>query len=146
MEARVDLQHHVEAAARLSKGARQCRGALHRIDAHGQAPQTAGERQQPPRLVGAHDGVGDEQVVEARFGEHLGLRRLRESQTRCAGRDLAAADLDDLVRLGVGAQANPARAGALRHARDIALEHVEIDEDDRGFEIVNRTHAGSLSP
>ena len=82
--AHVDLQQHVEGAARLAECPRQGARALDGVDAAGHA-RAVGQPQQPPALVLADGGEGDEQVVEAGGDEDLGLAR-RPSRRRAPRR------------------------------------------------------------
>ena len=57
------------------------------------------------------------------------LAHLRHGQPHGAGGELQAADQRALVRLGVGTQPQVVGAAVLPHAREVALHHVEVDEE-----------------
>jgi hypothetical protein len=146
MEPHVDLQHHVEDAPGRAEDPGQGGGSLDGVDSDREAPQALRQRQEACRLVGPHHRVGDEEVLEAGGREHLGLRGLRHRQPGGAARDLQPADVDHLVGLGMRTQAHAVGAGPLRHARDVALQNVEVDENRRRRELVDGAHAARVSP
>ena len=74
------------------KGLASVRRSLDAVDAHGEAHAVC-QRHEPPALVLADDGVGDEEVVEAGVGEHLRLADLRDGEAPRARRALKPADL-----------------------------------------------------
>ncbi len=133
--ARVHLQTHVETEARVGEHRAQRGRARDAVDAHGQARALV-QRQQASALVGTDHGIGHEQVVEAGRGEGLGLRHFGHGQPARPGQKLQAGDVGALVRLGVRAQAHAGAARGRGHARDVALEHLEVHQDRGRLELV----------
>ena len=133
----VDLQHHVERAARGPEGLGQRARAVQAVDADRQA-HAVRKREQPASLVLADRGVGEKHVVEARLGEDLGLADLGERQAACARRALQRRDRGALVGLGVRPQPHSGLARPRGHALDVPLEHVEVDDDSGGCERFGR--------
>ena len=78
--------------------------------------------------------VGDEQVVEPAAGEDLGLAERRDGQPGRAGGQLAPAELQALVRLGVRSQRHAPVAHDRRHPGDVDVDAVQVDDDRRGLD------------
>ena len=131
----VDLQEDVQRPSGIAEGPGQGGRPLDAVHPHGEA-HAVSQRHEPPALVLAHDGVGDEEVVEAGVGEDLRLADLGDGEPPRARGALKAGDLRALVGLGVGTQPHARVAGPAGHSGDVALEHVEVDEDRRCREVV----------
>jgi hypothetical protein len=83
----------------------------------------------------ADDLVGDEHVAHAGRDEGLGLGHLLAADTDGAALELGESDVRALVRLAVGAQRHRGAAHCVRHQVEIALEHVEIDDERRCVDV-----------
>jgi hypothetical protein len=75
----VDFQEDVQRPTGLAEGSGQGGRSLDAVHPHGEA-HAVPQRHEPPALVFADDGVGDEEVVEAGVGEHLRLADLRDGE------------------------------------------------------------------
>jgi hypothetical protein len=135
VKAHVDLQQDIEAAAGALEDLGQGEGALRTVGAY-RKTSPIGEGQQPPALVLAHHRVGDEEIVEARGGEDLGLAGLGQGQPAGSRRQLHAPDLEALVGLGVGPELDAMPARLCSHASDVPLQDLEVDEDRGRFQVV----------
>lgn len=96
---------------------------------------------QAPHLVGAHHVVGDEDVVQPGRGHDLRLADALHGYAARARLDLPAREERELVRLDVGAVGYPVRVEVLLQAPDVALHHVEVDDQARGVERLD-AHGG----
>ena len=134
MVAAVHLEEDIEPTSRGVEDRPETRRTLDAVRPHGE-PHAVGEREQATRLVGADDGISEEEIVEACRGKDFRLARLRERDPRRARRELQAPDLRDLVRLGVRTQPDAGLQGAGRHALDVLLDDVEVHDDRRRVEI-----------
>src|SRR4029077_12727255 len=137
--AAVDLEPDVEG---LVQGFEH-RERLRRIEDQPQG-DPAGEL---PYLVeaGADDREGPGDVGEAVVGEDP---RLIEGRHGDAGRSqgaLAPGDLGRLVGLDVGAQGDAEVGRALGHAAQVRLEHVEVEDQRGGGDVVDRDHKATRS-
>src|SRR5690348_8075911 len=72
-------------------------------------------------------------VVEPGVRKDLGFIERRYRHTARAMRDLSPSQLDAFVGLDVRPQADAEIAGASRHGGQVALDHVEVEEQGRGF-------------
>jgi len=81
------------------------------------------------------DRRGDEDILEARVGEDLGLADGRDGQPDRAGPDLAPRELDALVGLDVRAKRDAALAHDRCHPGDPRVRPVEVDDDRRRLEV-----------
>ena len=77
-------------------------------------------------LAGAHHLVGDEDVVYARLGHHLGLAQLGAGDADGSGPKLHPGDSRALVGLGVRAQAGGPIPQVVGHAGDVALQGLGV--------------------
>ena len=126
----VDLDQHVDSDARLRRGRLDLGDVVDVVRADADLG-LAGQRRQPLELGGAGDLVGDEHVANAAGDHHLGLRHLLAAHPDGAERHLPRGNVGRLVRLGMRPQANAGTLGEVRHALEIALERVEIDQQRR---------------
>ena len=74
-------------------------------------------------------------LSDARIGQRFRFAQLGDANAQRAGFDLPPRDLGTLVRLGVRPELNAALARKLRHMRDVAFEHVEIDDERRRLQL-----------
>ena len=96
------------------------------------------QRRQPPQFLPADDLVGDEHVPDPAIDHRLGLADLLHAHADRAQLDLLQRDDRAFVGLGVRARLDRAAGDALRQAAQIALERVEIDDQGRGVDLVER--------
>ncbi len=100
----------------------------------------------PPRQLAHLLQPGEDQrerpgeVVEAVVGEDAGLVQRRNGEAGDAQGALALGDLDALVGLDVRAQRHAEAGGALGHAAQVALQDVEVEEEGRGGNSIQRRH------
>ena len=73
-------------------------------------------------------------VTPALIDEHLCLAELGAGQSDRTRLELQAGDVRALVGLGVWPQRHAIAGRERRHLGDVALEHVEIDGDERRVE------------
>ena len=81
-------------------------------------------------LPGIDDFVADVEISHAGLGQRLRLEKNCTHAHR-AGGDLPLGDLGALVRLGVWRRRIPCFARIGGHARDVALQRVEVDHQCR---------------
>ena len=113
-------------------------GDLRRVvDAHPD-PRGVRQRHQPAQFLPADDLVGDEHVAHAAIDHRLGLADLLHADPDRAELDLLQRDDRAFMRLGVRPQPHPAARRPARQALQIALERVEIDDQRRGIDLVER--------
>ncbi len=86
----------------------------------------------------ADDLVGDEHVANAGGDEGLGLADFLAADADRAALDLGMRDVRALVRLRVRAQRNAGAAHGVRHQVEVALERVQVDDERRGVDVVDR--------
>ncbi len=128
--AHVDLDEYVDrAAGRFQRGGETI-DAQPRVDRDGE-PGASGQRRQLGELAGIDDFVADVEIGHAGFGQRLRLGELLHAHAHRADGDLPLGDLGALVRLGVRAQAHAVLARIGGHARDVALQRVEVDHQRR---------------
>ena len=96
----VALDHRADAEICRRQRRRHALGGLATVEHQGQ-PRAARQRRQPLQLLSADDVVGDEDVVDAGVGHHLGLAELLAGDADGTELDLSARELRDLVRLDV---------------------------------------------
>src|SRR5579863_9021675 len=89
------------------------------------------------QLLAADDFVGDENVLDPAIDHRLGFADLLAAHADRAQLHLLERDHGTFVCLGVRAQSHRA-AGALRQPLEIALEGVEIDDQRRRVDLVER--------
>ena len=96
------------------------------------------QRHQPPQFLPADDFVGDEHVRDPAIDHRLGLADLLHAHADRAELDLLQRDDRAFVGLGVRPQPDAGAGDALGQAAQIALERVEIDDQRRGVDLVER--------
>ena len=69
---------------------------------------------------------------------HLGLAHLLTADPHRAERHLFSREPGALVRLGVGAEADPRSLQALRHQGEVLLHDVEVDQQGGRFDFTHR--------
>ena len=96
----------------------------------------------------ADDRVGDDDVVELRRGEYLGLGNFGGRDPVPADVGLERGDLGNHMRLDVGSESGSGSIDRCLHGADVGVQFVEVNDLDRGVEIVdvgaNRDHARLL--
>ena len=102
-------------------------------------PGAMRQRRQPPQFLPADDLVGDEHVRDPAIDHRLGLADLLHAHADGAELDLLQRDDRAFVGLGVRPRLDR-RLPAMRSAQaaQIALEGVEIDDQGRGVDLVER--------
>src|SRR5262249_4111367 len=95
----------------------------------------AREPRQPGDLLHPHDLVRHQHVGDAARDQRLGLAHLLRAHADRARRDLPLRDLGALVALRVRAQSRRALLHHLRHACDVALERVQVDDERRRVDL-----------
>ena len=105
------VHHHAQRGARLFRDAPYV-GQVRRVE------------RKRPRDIG-----------EPGASEHIRFDERRHRDARGAVRYLALAELHALVRLEVRPQADAELLGALGHVLEVALHHVEVEEQRRGLEV-----------
>ncbi len=142
MEADVDLDQHVDLAARV----RECAGPRARdIEVVDDEREThaIGERHRPPR-VDWMNGIREPDVLDPGVGERLRFAELRAADPDRPARDLPPRDRRRLVRLRMRPQPLPLRIARRLHPIDIPLETGSLDQDGGGRKIA-QPHAGDCS-
>ena len=140
----VDLDQHLHVAAAGAADAAEPLGHLDRVKADpdpGPLQQVA----EPAELGLPHQRIGDQQVVEAGVGHHLGLAQLGAGDPGGTGLDLHPGDLGRLVGLGVGAEPDPGPAGDGGHLGQVRLQRVQVDQQRRGVQL-REGRAGRAQP
>jgi hypothetical protein len=101
------------------------------------------QRSEPVQLVRVDDFVGDQDIANAATYERFGLADLLAALPHCTCRDLHLCNRRALVRLRVRSKAHACRPGKSRHALEVLQEGVEIDDQCRRVDFVDRrTDAG----
>ena len=100
-----------------------------------------GERSEPLRLGVADQREAQQDVVEPRVGEHLGLAELLARDPSRAGIDLEPRDLRKLVRLDVWPKRDAVLVAVRLHGGDVPLDSVEIGDEHRRLELVEPHHS-----
>ena len=137
MHADIDLDRHAQRAARSRASPARAPRRARRCPPHDRISDRR-QRGETARLRGANDLVVDQDVADTDCRQHLGLAQLRAGHTDGAGRQFLLDDLGRLLPLGVRAPANAVRAAGFRHAPDIRLHQVEIDQQRRRIDICLR--------
>ena len=104
------------------------------VDHHGEIVRRRVQRHEPPDLVLAEHGRGQQEAVQPARRHRLGLAQLGAAQADRAGLHLAPADRDRLVRLSVRPQPDAALPRQRRHGRDVVVEGVEVEDQRRRVE------------
>ena len=107
------------------------------VDAHADLG-AARQRRQPVELGRARHLVGDQHVADAALHQHLGFRHLLAAHADRAEFHLPGRDDGRLVRLGMRTQPHAGLADEVRHAPQVALEGVEIDDQRRRVDVGER--------
>ena len=131
--AAVHLDHDRQRDAHPAGEIRVSGGDLGRIGHQGE-PAVGGEALEPLQLGGAEGRVGQQDVVAAALGHHLGLRRRGDAQAPRTGGELPLRHREALVGLHVRAEREAVAVRELLHAADVPLGHVQVDEDRGGVE------------
>ena len=124
----IDLDEHIDRAARGLHRARQTIDAERRINRDREVHAVRQRGNAREAVFGDHL-VADEDVGDALRRERLGFRGLLHAHADRAGGHLQARDLRALVRLRVRPQPQAAFTREPGHARDVALHRVEIDHE-----------------
>jgi hypothetical protein len=132
----VHVDHDVEGDAVVGRRPRQRADVVGVIDHDHRVGRLAGQAREPADGARRHDLGGDEQSAHAGARHHLGLAQLGARHAERAGRHLAFRDLRTAVGLGVRAQVLPGRAHVRRHACEVALEAVQVEEQRGGRDLV----------
>jgi hypothetical protein len=90
------------------------------------------------REVRGVEGEGPRQVGQPRTREFLGLDQRGDREPLRAVLELQTPELDALVRLRVRAQPYAQTLCPLGHLGDVALHHVQVQQQRRRFEVVER--------
>ena len=86
----------------------------------------------------ADDFVADQHVAHAAADQRFGLADLLAALAHGAGRDLHQRDRRALVRLRMRTQAHAGGPRELGHPLHVALQRVEIDDQRRRVDVVDR--------
>ncbi len=105
------------------------------VGAHADA-RVVGERREAAQFLPADDLVGDEHVRDPALDHRLGLADLLHADADRAERNLLQRDDRAFVGLGVRPRPDTGAGDALGQAAQIALEHVEIDDEGGGVDLV----------
>src|SRR5262249_57915462 len=89
------------------------------------------------QLAITDDLIAHKDVLRAAAHQGLCLADLLYALTCSALRDLPQRDGNRFVGLGMRTHANPCRARKLGHSRNIAIEHVEVDDERRGVDVID---------
>ena len=90
------------------------------------------------QLRGGDDLVADVEVVHAQRGEDFGLGELLHAVADGTGLLQQQRDVGALVQLGVGTPAHAVLAREVGHALDVAVHGVEVDDERRGLDLIDR--------
>ena len=141
MRADVDLDEDVQAHPLRARRCVQLRDVARVVGEHSDF-RLAGKAREPRDLASSHDLVRDEHVGDAAGHQRLGLAHLLRAHADRAGGDLPARDLRALMTLRVRAEPHRTALHRLRHTRDVSLERVQIDDERRRVDVVERNSGG----
>ena len=94
----------------------------------------------------ADDLVGHQHVADARVDEHRRLAHLLAANADSAQRHLPARDLRTLVAFAVRAQAHRMTRESVRHALQVALERIKVEDQRGGIDGVDRVARAGCFP
>ncbi len=142
MLAAVELDEHLQRPGGPGDGATEELRPLGRIDPHPERDPLV-ERTEPAALLAfGPDGIGEEEIVEPRVGEDLGLADRADGQPAGPGRPLERGNADALVRLRVRPERDAAPIRKRLHPGDVPLEPVEVDDRAWRLEAVREVRRG----
>ena len=95
------------------------------------------QTKQPLDLGLADDIVRDDDISNPGVYGHFGLGKFLAGDAHGASGDLHVCDRRDLVGLEMGPAVDPVRGQVPLHSVDVAFEDGEVDDNDRGLEIVH---------
>ena len=140
----VALDEKLDPHAGFACRARHRIGDLGRIR-HSAHADALGERRQALELCFADDREGHQDVGNAAIRHDLGFTELLAGDADRAELDLAARELDDLMRLDVRAKRDLLLGEVIGGTLEIALDPVEIDDRGRRVDVVD-AHRRSFHP
>ena len=112
----------------MRRGVGQRRHGGRRVDEHAHR-RRPGECREPRGLRCADDFVGDQHVADSGVDECRGFVGLLAADADGAAGELCLRDRRALVRFGVRPQPHAFRR--VRHALEVALERLQVDEERR---------------
>src|SRR5881296_931715 len=134
----VDVDHHVEGHAVLDGRARERVHVLGVVDDDHRVRRLGHQAREPADRARRHHLRGDQEAMDAEARHHLGLAELRARDAEGAGGDLPARDLGTAMGLGVRAQLLAGGAHVLRHALQIPLEAIHVEQQRGRRDLVTR--------
>jgi hypothetical protein len=140
MVAAVDLEQHAQRPGGGGESRQRFAGVDHQpeIDPPGQLDGL--------RQPSGYQRKGPGQVVESVLGQDPRLVESRHGEAASAELGLPTGDLDTLVGLDMWSQGDAQAAGPIRHASQVGLQPVEIEQQGRRRQVVEaRRHAPSLA-
>src|SRR5438132_10100271 len=111
--------------------------------------------QRRPRLLGNATGMGDVaridrerpgEVAEPGARDHLGLDQRRHGEPTRTLLELETTELHTLVCLGVRPECDAELPSPRGHVREIALDDIQVEQEGRGFDLVDVHVSPSLFP
>ena len=135
LAADLDLDQHAERDTGRHGRRAQLRDIAPVVDADRETG-LAGERRQARDLASPHHLIADHNVGHAAGHQDFRLADLLAAHADRAMGHLLHRDLRRLVGLGVGPQAHRPALERTRHAFQIAFVGVEVDQQRRGFDLV----------
>ena len=134
--ARVQLDDHIDPATVMHGTVRYGLGRDFVIDGHGNLGPP-GDASQAFHLSGAHDIVGDQDVLDAGGSHDLRLSQFLTANAYRAGPYLPMGDFRDFVALGMAPKGDVEIPAMFRHGRDVPFHHVQVDYVGRGVQFVD---------
>src|SRR2546428_8347201 len=113
------------------------------------------DTQRRPRLLGNATGMGDVaridrerpgEVVDPGAREHVRLDQRRHGKPTRTLLELETTELHTLVGLGVRPECDAELPSPRGHVREIALDDIQVEQEGRGFDLVDVHVSPSLFP
>ncbi len=130
----VDVHQRIDAQPGCARGGRECRCRLRIVD-HDRYCSARGEREQPPDFGRTDDLGRDQDVRNAAVREHFRFGELRAAHADRAALELHVRDAGGLVRLGMRPKFDRGRRDERRHAIEVALDPVEVEQQRRRVDV-----------